>query len=1085
MRILAIRGRNLASLARSFEVDLVHSLLGGVGLFAITGPVGAGKSTLLDALCLALFDCTPRLSGRGGVLVGDDGEARGDWLRSTDPRSLLRRDAAEGHAEVDFTGRDGVCYRARWAVRRARRRPDGRVQDQEMSLVDLERNVLVAGGRKTEVLAAIEARLGLDFRQFCRSVLLAQGEFAAFLRATADERARLLENLTGADVYRKLSRAAHERRRQGEAHVQVLRAQLELQAPLEAADRAALEQQALRLAHEHEVCKVGIDLASRYVTWHAAAERHRQNESQVTVALQQAIAADAAATARRERLARLQRALPVVPRWEVAEQGREAAQRAREAAVVAVGDRTEHAAVAQRCTLALAQGLRTAFARGSNGSLAVPPLVRDLAQWEPLLLQWQNVEQRAAAIAASLPRLLAAVDAAKAGLATVHAAAAVAEQERERAAVAVEVARHATQAPELLGVAEQRSELRARRVAVAKLRELAQVWQSTAVQCRDAAVHVDSLGAAGVPLARVAADARQQHDAAALRVAAARRTQAQLRTHHDLAARRSELVAGEPCPLCGATEHPSAGGTDDADREATERALAAAEHHHDEAQRLAVTAAAEHRSSERDLVAARRAADAASKALAVALAAFRSRVDGDAEAWVCDSPELAMQLAALRLDAVEAAERDMHQNEAAAAAAARAFDVAVQAGVAAEQVSRKAREKVQAEQQQHRDAVARAESTRADGERLLSATAELQGALVAACEGLPGGADALLHLGAERVPKLRSLHGLYREQVDAAAAAESATERSVALEAAELRAAADETAAQQALARALAVAEVSREDVAAAVHMGIDAMPDEARELQALADEVTAKRAVLRERAAQRREHEAHDRPELDAADAALALEQARRARDEVEKRHVDAQSQLRADDAVRRQRAEIAPRLAEAEQALAVWRALDDLIGSSGGDAFVVFAQSLTLDLLLVEANRRLAELARRYRLQKNPGGEMDFVVVDLDLGGSRRGLQSLSGGETFLVSLALALALATLAAPRSRVETLFLDEGFGTLDAQNLEAALGALDTLQATGCQIGVISHVDGIAERIGAIVEVRPEGGGQSRVRARLA
>ncbi|MBL8723682.1 MAG: nuclease SbcCD subunit C, partial [Planctomycetes bacterium] len=88
---------------------------------------------------------------------------------------------------------------------------------------------------------------------------------------------------------------------------------------------------------------------------------------------------------------------------------------------------------------------------------------------------------------------------------------------------------------------------------------------------------------------------------------------------------------------------------------------------------------------------------------------------------------------------------------------------------------------------------------------------------------------------------------------------------------------------------------------------------------------------------------------------------------------------------------------------------------------------------------------------------------------------------GETFLVSLALALGLASLAAPRARIETLFLDEGFGTLDAQSLEQALGALDALQAAGCQVGVISHVDGIAERIGAWVEVRAEGGGRSRLR----
>jgi exonuclease SbcC len=253
--------------------------------------------------------------------------------------------------------------------------------------------------------------------------------------------------------------------------------------------------------------------------------------------------------------------------------------------------------------------------------------------------------------------------------------------------------------------------------------------------------------------------------------------------------------------------------------------------------------------------------------------------------------------------------------------------------------------------------------------------------------------------------------------------------------------------------------------------------------LQRLADEVTRTRAVLQERAQQRQKHEAHERPTLDAAEALAALSDARRALDVVEERQRRTHGQLVADDVVRRQRAELLPRLAAAEDALRVWRMLDDLIGHSTGDTFAVFAQGLTLDLLLTEANRRLAELARRYRLQKNPGGELDFVVVDLDLGGSRRSVQTLSGGETFLVSLALALALATLAAPKSRVETLFLDEGFGTLDAQSLEIALGALDSLQATGCQVGVISHVEGIAERIGAQVVVQPEGSGQSRVLAR--
>ena len=124
MRILAIRGGNLASLAEDFDLDLASGALGAAGLFAITGPTGAGKSTLLDALCLALFDLTPRLGARSTVLIGrsDDETLR---LGAHDVRSLLRRGASSGFAEVDFEGVDGRVYRSRWSVRRARGKATG------------------------------------------------------------------------------------------------------------------------------------------------------------------------------------------------------------------------------------------------------------------------------------------------------------------------------------------------------------------------------------------------------------------------------------------------------------------------------------------------------------------------------------------------------------------------------------------------------------------------------------------------------------------------------------------------------------------------------------------------------------------------------------------------------------------------------------------------------------------------------------------------------------------------------------------------------------------------------------------------
>src|SRR3954470_9626072 len=172
MKILAIRGCNLASLAGEFEIDLAKGPLGAAGVFAIVGPTGAGKSTLLDAMCIALFDRTPRLANRSTVVVGR-GEDDPTALGAQDVRSLLRRGASAGWAEVDFESGDERRYRARWSVRRARGATDGRFQNQQVTLTELDGGAAL-GGTKTETLEAIHQRLGLSFDQFRRSALLAQ-----------------------------------------------------------------------------------------------------------------------------------------------------------------------------------------------------------------------------------------------------------------------------------------------------------------------------------------------------------------------------------------------------------------------------------------------------------------------------------------------------------------------------------------------------------------------------------------------------------------------------------------------------------------------------------------------------------------------------------------------------------------------------------------------------------------------------------------------------------------------------------------------------------------------------------------------
>jgi exonuclease SbcC len=242
-------------------------------------------------------------------------------------------------------------------------------------------------------------------------------------------------------------------------------------------------------------------------------------------------------------------------------------------------------------------------------------------------------------------------------------------------------------------------------------------------------------------------------------------------------------------------------------------------------------------------------------------------------------------------------------------------------------------------------------------------------------------------------------------------------------------------------------------------------------------------RAVLEERRRRRAAHLAEDEvaraaPAEDALAAALAeAEQAVAAAEGERARHW---ARLQADDEAQARATALHPELEAQRAAAERWQALSELIGSADGKKFRVFAQSLTLESLLHHANQHLGELARRYRLMRVPGHDLDLQVVDQEMGDEVRSTSSLSGGESFLVSLALALGLSSLAARDVRVDTLFIDEGFGTLDSAALESALAVLDSLQSTGRQIGLISHIPGLAERIGVQIQVIPEGGGRSRV-----
>ena len=160
-------------------------------------------------------------------------------------------------------------------------------------------------------------------------------------------------------------------------------------------------------------------------------------------------------------------------------------------------------------------------------------------------------------------------------------------------------------------------------------------------------------------------------------------------------------------------------------------------------------------------------------------------------------------------------------------------------------------------------------------------------------------------------------------------------------------------------------------------------------------------------------------------------------------------------------------------------WKKLNVLLGSADGGKFKAIAQGYTLDILLVYANKHLEELSKRYKLQRIPD-TLALQVVDNDMLGEIRTVHSLSGGESFLISLSLALGLSSLSSNRMKIESLFIDEGFGSLDIDTLSIAMDALENLQTQGRKIGVISHVAEMTERITTRVQVIKSANGRSKI-----
>ena len=263
MRIQNIRFQNLNSLTGIWEIDLTRPDFVSAGIFAITGPTGAGKTTILDAICLALYGRTPRLK-----------------TLSDSENEIMSRQTGECMAEVVFQIASGRRYRCHWSQRRARKSPEGRLQAARHEIADADSGQIICA-QKRDMARVVTEITGLDFDRFTRSMMLAQGGFSAFLDASADSRAPILESITGTEKYSRISMLVHERHRQEKLLLEDMRKELAGKPLLPADEEQALRQQLSRLEEQGRQSRSQAQQLQQALQWLQGLDTARSQLAQV------------------------------------------------------------------------------------------------------------------------------------------------------------------------------------------------------------------------------------------------------------------------------------------------------------------------------------------------------------------------------------------------------------------------------------------------------------------------------------------------------------------------------------------------------------------------------------------------------------------------------------------------------------------------------------------------------------------------------------------------------------------------------------------------------------------------------------
>ncbi|RLA40697.1 MAG: exonuclease SbcC [Gammaproteobacteria bacterium] len=1219
MRILQLRFKNLNSLLGEWQIDLTDPAYGNDGIFAITGPTGAGKSTILDAICLALYGRTPRLS-----------------KITKSSNEIMSRHSGECFAEITFETPAGQ-FRCHWSQHRARKKAAGDLQSPKHEISDaLSGQIIEAQIRK--VAQRIEAITGMDFERFTLSMLLAQGSFAAFLQAAPDQRAPILEQITGSAIYSQISTRVHELRTIENNTLNTLQAQLSGMALLSTEDEAQLKTRLEQQQKNEAELNSQREQYSQSINWLSTIDSlqielqdlDRQNQNLLT--RRDAFKAD------EKKLDDGKRALQLAADY--ASLGALCQAQSSE-------QKTEQECRAELPAKKEALTLAEKKLQQSKHSLSESRNVQGLTL--PTIRKTQALDLQAQAQQAPIDKAASALKELEQGLAHMQ------EQQKENSQKLTENKTHlselvvqiaARQADETL--VDQLSGLQSRfsslRVLTSKSREKTEEHDKAKAECANTLATwqkqfselaekklqlqqlidrlalqqskrlqtldgqdithwrksqaslverkqlLENLGLQlnalaqsqglqpdldkrSIALTDSIADSKQQLSLQTEKQESLERELELLETQvlllnkiHSLEQAREQLEDGEPCPLCGANEHPYAeGNVPQADSASLK--LNAVKAKLNAASQQLVThkiriaednkgleqVSQQQRDTSLQITQQQKLIEQTTQQLSdsglapatqTQLAESLPQLVKDNRDSLNNTNQLLttieqqdQALVTLRAS-LETAKKSTNELEQQHLAAGHQKDTAEQTRVRLEKEQGVLNEQLEGEQQEAlaalsiygittlpEDSFAAVENTLIKRREEWLATQLEKSSLDQSSTNLTlqiEHQNQQLSERSEELAKQRRDHATLLKTQEALiddrkelfddkdpvleesrlADAVIKAEKQVEKDNQQLHAASQ--AATQLNIKIKAIVE-SLQNRTRQLNLAEEAFKQGLRK-HSFVSEADFQSACLSDETREKLSREARQLSDEQSGLDARRKDRAERLKNEREKAITErAIEPLKQDlnnttNQLKTTQQELGAcqqklndnqnlRASQQERATAIdaqkiecqrWDNLHLLIGSADGKKYRNFAQGLTFELLVGHANRQLQKMSDRYLLIRDKREPLELNVVDNYQAGEIRSTKNLSGGESFIVSLALALGLSQMASKNVRVDSLFLDEGFGTLDEEALDTALEALSSLQQSGKLIGVISHVSSLKERIGTQIQVSPQTGGRSLI-----